>query len=162
MGQLITVSIKPPEGVNVIVGQSHFIKTVEDIYEAIVNTAPHLEFGVAFAESSGPRLIRKEGNNEEMINLAVDYVSQIGCGHIFVVCLRKGYPINILNALKQVPEVATIYCASANPLLFVIYEEGEQRALLGVADGLKPLGVEDEVRVKERINFLRKIGYKKG
>ncbi len=162
MGNLITVSIRPPEGVNVIVGQSHFIKTVEDIYEAIMNTAPHLEFGIAFAESSGPRLIRKEGNNEEMIKLAIDYVAQIGCGHVFVVCLKKGYPINILNALKQVPEVTTIYCASANPLLFVIYEEGDQRALLGVADGLKPLGIEDESKVQERIRFLRQIGYKRG
>jgi len=162
MGNILTVEIRPPEGVNIIVGQSHFIKTVEDIYEAIMNTAPNIEFGIAFCESSGPRLIRKDGNNDEMINLAVEYASKIACGHIFVICLRKGYPINILNAIKNVPEVVSIYCASANPMLFIVYEDGERRALLGVSDGLKPLGVEDETKVRERINFLRKIGYKRG
>ena len=162
MGSISTVEIRPPEGINVIVGQSHFIKTVEDIYEAIVTTAPHLEFGIAFCESSGPRLIRRDGNNQELINLATEYARQIGGGHVFVICLRKGYPINILNAIKQVPEVVGIYCASANPLLFIIYEEGDRRALLGVSDGLKPLGVEDEEKIMERINFLRKIGYKRG
>ncbi|HLI46097.1 MAG TPA: adenosine-specific kinase [Geobacterales bacterium] len=162
MGDIRTVEIVPPEGVNLIVGQSHFIKSVEDIYEAIMNTAPNIEFGVAFCESSGPRLIRKDGNNKEMIDLAVEYASRIACGHVFVICLRKGYPINILNSIKSVPEVVSIYCASANPLLFVVYEEGERRALLGVSDGLKPLGIEDETKVKDRIAFLRRIGYKRG
>lgn len=162
MGKILTVELKPFEGVNIIVGQSHFIKTVEDIYEAIVTTAPHLKFGVAFCESSGPRLIRRDGNDEEMIKLAIQYAFNLSCGHVFVVCLKQGYPINILNALKNIPEVACIYCATANPVRFIIYEENDMRGILGVCDGYKPLGIEEEKHIKERINFLRKIGYKRG
>ncbi len=162
MGGIIIVDIIPPEGVNVILGQSHFIKTVEDIYEAIVNTSPFIKFGIAFCESSGPRLIRKDGNDEELINLAVNYSKKIGCGHIFIICIKQGYPINILNSIKMIPEVVNIYCATANPIKVIIYEEGEQRGILGICDGFTPLGVEDENKTKERIQFLRKIGYKKG
>lgn len=162
MGGIITVDIRPPEGVNIILGQSHFIKTVEDIYEAIVNTSPFIKLGIAFCESSGPRLIRKDGNDEELINLAVEYSKKIGCGHTFIVCIRQGYPINILNAIKMVPEVVNIYCATANPVKVIVYEEGEQRGILGICDGFSPLGVEDENKIKERIQFLRKIGYKRG
>ncbi|MDT7864980.1 MAG: adenosine-specific kinase [Thermoproteota archaeon] len=162
MGQIVTVDIKPIEGINIILGQSHFIKTVEDIYEAIVNISPFIKFGIAFCESSGPRLIRKDGNDEELINLAVEYAKKIGAGHIFVVCIKQGYPINILNAIKMVPEVVNIYCATANPVKVILYEEGEQRGVLGVCDGFTPLGIEDEDKTKERIQFLRKIGYKRG
>ncbi|MFP3189744.1 MAG: adenosine-specific kinase [Thermoproteota archaeon] len=162
MGSIITVGIKPPKDVNVIIGQSHFIKTVEDIYEAIMNTAPFIKFGIAFCESSGPRLIRRDGNDQNMINLATDYALKLACGHVFVICLTNGYPINILNSIKQVPEVVGIYCATANPILAIIYEESDQRGLLGICDGQTPLGVENEENIKSRIEFLRKIGYKRG
>jgi len=162
MGKFETVKIDPPAGVNIIIGQSHFIKTVEDIYEAIINTSPYIKFGIAFCESSGPRLIRKDGNDESLTKLAVDFAYKIGCGHVFVICLKEGYPINILNPIKQVPEVVNIYCATGNPVLVIVYEEGDQRGIVGICDGYKPLGIEDEEKVKERLMFLRKIGYKRG
>jgi adenosine/AMP kinase len=162
MGKILSYKIQPPKDVNIIIGQSHFIKTVEDIYEAIMNASSNIKFGVAFCESSGPRLIRKDGNDNNLIELAVEYAKNLACGHLFVICIKQGFPINILNNIKNLPEVVNIYCATGNPVLAVIYEEDEQRGLLGVCDGFTPLGVEDEEHVNERITFLRKIGYKRG
>ena len=160
--KLNVVSVVPPEGTNIIVGHSHFIKTVEDIYEAIVSTVPHMKFGLAFCESSGPRLIRREGNDKDLIRLATETALKIGAGHTFVLYIKDGYPINILNALKKVPEVVTLYCATANPVQFIVADTNQGRALLGVVDGGTPSGVESQEDVKERREFLRKIGYKLG
>ena len=140
--------------------RQHFIKTVEDLYEALVGSSPHLRFGVAFCEASGPRLVRRSGNDADLIELATRNAQLIGAGHCFVVLLREGYPVNVLNALKAVPEVCTIYCATANPLEVVIAESDLGRALVGVVDGSPPLGVESEDDVAERMALLRTIGYK--
>ena len=161
MVKLEVVDIPIPEGTNVIIGRSHFIKTVEDIYEALVTSCPGLKFGIAFCEASGKRLVRRDGNDEELIGLATDACLKIGAGHVFVIYMKNGWPINVLNALKNVQEIVSIDAATANPLKVVVADLGEQRALLGVADGFKPLGVETEEDVKERKEFLRKIGYKR-
>jgi adenosine/AMP kinase len=158
--ELLTVPVEKPEDVNVILGQSHFIKTVEDVYEALAGSAPHLRFGVAFCESSGPRLVRRAGNDEELVDLAVRNALAIGAGHSFVVLLRGGYPVNVLNALKHVPEVCRLYCATANPLEVVVAETGPGRAILGVVDGGRPEGVETDDDVAERKALLRRLGYK--
>jgi uncharacterized protein len=155
------VPIDKPEDVNVILGQSHFIKTVEDVYEALVGTSPHLRFGVAFNEASGPRLVRRDGNDDELVELATRTVLAIGAGHVFAVFLREGFPVNVLNQLKAVPEVCRIFCATANPLSAVVGEEGDGRAVLGVIDGQSPLGVETEEDVAARRDLLRTIGYKR-
>jgi adenosine/AMP kinase len=155
------VDIPVPEGTNVIIGRSHFIKTVEDIYEAIVTSCPAIKFGVAFCEASGKRLVRRDGNDEEMIKLATEACMKFGAGHVFVIYLKGGWPINVLNALKHVQEIVSIDAATANPVKVVVADMGEQRALFGVADGFKPLGVETEEDVRERKEFLRKIGYKR-
>ena len=154
------VAIEKPDDLNVVIGQAHFIKTVEDLYEALVGTSPHLRFGVAFCEASGPRLVRRSGNDDELMELATRNAQLIGAGHCFVVLLREGYPVNVLNALKVVPEVCTIYCATANPVEVVIAESELGRAVVGVVDGSPPLGVETDEDVAERKALLRRIGYK--
>lgn len=158
--QLKIVKIVPPEGTNIIIGQSHFIKTTEDIYELFVTTAPHIKFGLAFCESSGPRLVRREGNDQELVNLATKYALDIGAGHVFVIVIKGGYPINVLNALKNIQEVVGIYCATANPIEIIVAETELGRGILGIIDGGSPLGVEKEDDIKARRDFLRKIGYK--
>lgn len=158
---LHTVRLEVPEGGNIIAGQSHFIKTVEDIYEALVNTAPHLKFGVAFNEASGPRLIRADGNDEGLREIAIRNAQAVGAGHFFVVALREGFPINIKNTLQAVPEVCAIFCATANPVELVVAESEQGRGVLGVIDGETPLGVETEADARARHGFLRKIGYKR-
>lgn len=157
------VDVPIPKGVNVIIGQSHFIKTVEDLYEAIVNSVPNAKFGIAFCEASGKRLIRHEGNDQELRQMAIDVAKRIGAGHVFVIYLRDAWPINVLNAIKHVTEVVTIYAATANPLSIIVAEIGpERRGVVGVVDGHSPLGVEGEAEARERKEFLRKIGYKLG
>ncbi len=158
--ELQSVRIEKPEDVNLILGQSHFIKTVEDLHEALVGASPGLRFGIAFCESSGPRLVRRSGNDDELVNQAVEAAQAIGAGHSFIVFLREGFPINVLNAVKMVPEVCRIYCATANPLEVVVAETEQGRAILGVVDGESPLGVETEKDVEERKALLRRFGYK--
>ena len=145
---------------NVVLGQSHFIKTVEDVYEALAGSSPHLRFGLAFCEASGPCLVRRAGNDDELVELAVQNALAIGAGHLFVVFLREGYPVNVLNALKQVPEVCGIHCATANPVEVILAEGSEGRAVLGVVDGGSPKGVETEEDVAARKALLVQLGYK--
>jgi uncharacterized protein len=158
--QLTTVTIEKSEELNLILGQAHFIKTIEDLYEALIGSSPHLRFGIAFCESSGPRLVRRAGNDEELVELAVRNVLAIGAGHSFLVFLREGYPVNVLNQVKQVPEVCRIFCATANPVEVVLTETEQGRAILGVVDGATPLGVETEEDAAARHDLLRTIGYK--
>jgi adenosine/AMP kinase len=158
--ELHAVPIEKPDDLNVIIGQAHFIKTVEDVHEALVGTSPHLRFGVAFCEASGPCLIRRTGNDDELIALATRNAQAIAAGHTFVVLLREGYPVNVLNQLKQVPEVCSIFCASANRVEVVVAETDLGRGIVGVIDGLVPAGVETDEDVVERKGLLRAIGYK--
>jgi len=155
------VPVKIPEGANVIIGRSHFIKTVEDIYEVLVTSVPGIRFGLAFNEASGKRLVRYEGNDEELTRAAVDAALSIGAGHTFVLFIRNAYPINVLNQLKSVQEVVSIYVATGNPVQVLVAETDQGRAVVGVVDGYTPLGVEGDEDKKERHGFLRKIGYKK-
>ncbi|MCD6458793.1 MAG: adenosine-specific kinase [Thermoproteales archaeon] len=155
------VQMQMPEGTNIIIGISHFIKTVEDLYETLITHVPGIKFGIAFCEASGDRLIRFEGNDEELIKSAIENAQKIGAGHSFVILLKNAWPINVVNAIKNVQEVLTIICATANPVQVIIAETSQGRAIIGVIDGYKPLGVEDEEKRKERMEFLRKIGYKK-
>ncbi|MGA2149204.1 MAG: adenosine-specific kinase [Bryobacteraceae bacterium] len=159
--ELKLVPLEIPEGVNLILGQSHFIKTVEDVYEAMVNTVPSSKFAVAFNEASGPCLTRADGNDPAMRELAVRNASAIGAGHIFVVAMRDGYPINVLGRIKDVPEVCGIYCATANPAEAVIAESELGRGVLGVIDGAVPKAVEAPEDAEKRRAFLRTIGYKR-
>jgi hypothetical protein len=154
------VAIAKPDDVNLVLGQSHFIKTVEDVYEALAGSSPQLRFGLAFCESSGPCLVRRAGNDDELVQHAVQNALAVGAGHSFVVFLREGFPVNVLNALKQVPEVCRIYCATANPVEVVVAETGQGRAILGVVDGSPPKGVESEDDVAARKALLRQLGYK--
>ena len=154
------VKIEVPEGCNVIVGQAHFIKTVEDLYEALVNSVPGIKFGIAFCEASGKRLVRVEGNDKELVGLAAEYAKVIGAGHSFIIFIKNAYPINVLKYIKQVPEVVRIFAATANPLEILIAETEQGRGIIGVVDGFKPVGIEKEEDAKERKEFLRKIGYK--
>jgi len=154
------VKMETPEGCNLILGQSHFIKTVEDLYEAMITSTPTVKFGLAFCESSGERLVRVEGNDEGLKEAAADNALRLGCGHSFVILMRDAFPINVLNQIKGVPEVCTIYAATANPLEVVVAETEQGRGMLGVIDGHPPLGVEDEEGVRWRKEFLRKFGYK--
>jgi len=156
-----TYKIVVSEGENLILGMSHFIKTVEDVYEIMVNTSPALKFGVAFCEASQDRLVRSDGNDADLIARAETYAYDIGAGHSFVIIMREGYPINILPALKQCREIVNLFCATANPVEVLIAETDQGRAILGVVDGFTPTGVEEEKHKKERIQFLRKIGYKR-
>jgi len=158
--ELKVVKMETPEGCNIILGQSHFIKTVEDVYEAMATSTPTVRFGLAFCESSGERLVRVEGNDEELKKTAAENALSLGCGHSFVVLMREAYPINVLNQLKAVPEVCTIYAATANPLEVVVAETEQGRGVLGVIDGQRPVGVEGEDGIRWRKEFLRKIGYK--
>ncbi len=155
------VQIDIPHGVNVIIGQSHFIKTVEDLYEALVTSVPGIKFGLAFCEASGKRLVRYDGNDEELRRLAIDAAMKIGAGHVFVIYIRDAWPINVLNAVKSVQEVTRIYAATANPLQVIVGKTDQGRAVLGVVDGFTPLGVEGEEDIRERREFLRRIGYKR-
>ena len=157
---LLVVPVDNPEGLNVIWGQSHFIKTVEDLHEALVGATPQIRFGVAFCEASGPRLVRRSGNDEGLVKLAADNALRVGAGHCFVVFLREAFPVNVLNAIKQVPEVCRIFCATSNPLSVVVGVSEEARAILGVLDGSSPLGIETDADVAERKALLRSIGYK--
>ena len=158
--ELRTVRIEKPEDLNFILGHSHFIKTVEDLHEALVQAGAHLRFGLAFCESSGPCLIRRSGNDAELVDLAVANAGAIGAGHSFIVFLEGGFPVSVLNAVKNVPEVCRIFCATANPVEVVVAETEQGRAILGVVDGGSPLGVETEQDVAERKALLRRFGYK--
>ena len=159
--ELTTVALELPENGNLIVGQTHFIKSVEDLYEAIVNTVPQMKFGVAFNEASGACLTRVDGNDEELQQLAVRNATAVGAGHLFVIALREGYPINVLGRIKDVPEVCTIFCATANPVEVVVVGTAQGRGVLGVIDGAPPKGVETEQDAAWRRGLLRKIGYKR-
>ena len=158
--EFLTVKIEKPEDANVILGQSHFIKTIDDVYEALVGSSPHLRFGIAFCEASGPCLVRRAGNDEDLIALAVKNATAIGAGHSFVVFLREGFPVNVLNQLKQVSEVCHIFCATANPVEVIVVQTELGRGIAGVVDGASPLGVETEKDVAARHDLLRRIGYK--
>ncbi|MFQ5711459.1 MAG: adenosine-specific kinase [Candidatus Geothermarchaeales archaeon] len=158
--ELKVVKIEIPEGCNIIVGQSHFIKTVEDLYEALVNTVPGIKFGIGFVESSGECLIRHEGNDGDLRKLAIDAALKLSAGHAFVILVKNAYPINLLQRIKAVPEVCTIFCATANPVEALIAETNQGRGIIGVVDGFKTKGVEGEEGIKWRKEFLRKIGYK--
>ena len=158
--EMKVIRIDVPEGANLILGQSHFIKTVEDIHEAIVGTVPNAKFGIAFNESSGPCLVRISGNDQELSNLAGKVALELGAGHSFVIFLKDAYQINVLNRIKTVPEVCSIYAATANPLQVVIAETGQGRGIMGVIDGSKPKEIETAKDVEDRKSFLRKIGYK--
>ncbi len=157
---ITSVAIEKPEDVNIILGQSHFIKTIEDLYEAIVQTNPAMRFGIAFCEASGPALIRWVGNDAELLELAKGNANRIGAGHSFLICMRDGYPINILNQIKSVPEVACIFCATSNPVDVLLADNGRGRGIVGVIDGYKSAGIETEENIRERSQLLRKIGYK--
>lgn len=159
--ELKAIRLTIPEGGNIIVGQSHFIKTVEDIYEAIVNTSAHIQFGIAFNEASGDCLTRFDGNDDSLAQNAIRNATAIGAGHVFVVAMRNGFPINVLGRIQAVPEVVNIYCASANPLELIVAETEQGRGVLGVVDGSSPKGVETESHVKARTELLQKFGYKR-
>ncbi len=154
------VKIEVPKDCNVVLGMAHFIKTAEDLYEALVNSVPDIKFGIGFCESSGPCLVRCEGNDEELKNLASRHALDLACGHCFIIFMKKAYPINVLNKIKQVPEVCSIYAATANPLQVVIAESDQGRGILGVIDGMRSKGMETEKDAQARRDFLRKIGYK--
>ncbi|MFQ5815998.1 MAG: adenosine-specific kinase [Candidatus Hydrothermarchaeaceae archaeon] len=159
--ELKTVKIEKPDDTNMILGQSHFIKTVEDLYEAMVNSVPGAKFGLAFCESSGPCLVRVDGNDEELKSIASKNAYALAAGHTFLIIMRDAYPLNVLNAVKNVPEVCGIYCATANDVEVVVAETEQGRGVMGVIDGMKSRGIEKESDVKERKEFLRKIGYKR-
>ncbi|MGF6600026.1 adenosine-specific kinase [Paraburkholderia sp. BL10I2N1] len=159
--QLLTMAVDKPEDMNFILGQSHFIKSVEDIHEAMVGTVPGIRFGLAFCEASGKRLIRSSGTDAGLIELARRNAMTIGAGHSFIIFLGDGfYPVNVLNAIKAVPEVCRIFCATANPTQIVVAEMEQGRGIMGVVDGFTPLGVETEEDVQWRKDLLRQIGYK--
>jgi len=162
MLDLKTLKIDVPKDCNVILGTAHFIKTVEDLYEAMVNSVPNIKFGIGFCESSGPCLVRCEGNDEELTRLASEKAFEIACGHSFIIFVKNAYPINVLDKIRKVPEVCTIHAATANPLEVVIAETEQGRGILGVIDGFRSKGVETEEDVKARKEFLRRIGYKLG
>jgi adenosine/AMP kinase len=154
------VELEVPEGCNLILGQSHFIKTVDDLYEAIVNTVPQAEFGLAFAEASGDLLVRWAGNNEELASLAAKEILEMACGHSFLIYLINAFPINVIQRIKSVPEVVNLFCATANPVQVIIAETNQGRGVLGVIDGSSPEEIETEKDALERRKFLRDIGYK--
>jgi uncharacterized protein len=158
--ELLVVPIDKPADMNVIVGQAHFIKTIEDLHEALVGISPHLRFGVAFCEASGLRLVRRSGNDDELVEIATANAVAIGAGHCFVILLREGYPVNVLNAVKQVPEVCRIFAATANRVEAIVAETELGRAIVGVVDGEPPLGVETSADVADRVHLLRALGYK--
>lgn len=157
-----TVKIDPPKDCNIILGMAHFIKTAEDLYEAMVNSVPNIKFGIGFCESSGPCLVRHEGNDIDLQRSAAEKAFEIACGHSFLIYIKDAYPLNVLDKIKKVPEVCTVYAATANPLEVIIAETAQGRGIIGVVDGSKSKGIETEADVKERRQFLRKIGYKLG
>lgn len=159
--ELTLVPLEIPEGGNIIVGQTHFIKSVEDIYEAVVNTVPQIKFGIAFNEASGPCLTRVDGNDDALKAMAERNASALAAGHVFVVAMKEGYPINVLGRIKDVPEVCSIFCATANPVQVVVAESEQGRGVVGVIDGFPPKGVETPGDVEKRRGFLRTIGYKR-
>jgi adenosine/AMP kinase len=159
--ELKLVGVANPAEFNVILGQSHFVKTVEDLYEALVQASPGIRFGLAFCESSGPCLIRADGTDPELKELAVRNAEAIGAGHSFLVFLRNAYPVNVLDAVKACPEVCRVFCATANPVQVVVAESEQGRGILGVIDGYSPRGVEDEAAARARYDLLREIGYKR-
>jgi hypothetical protein len=154
------VKMDVPDGCSIILGQAHFIKTVEDLYEALVNSVPNIRFGLAFCESSGPCLVRFEGNDDELKNYAKENALALGCGHSFLIYMKNAYPLNTLDKIKEVPEVCSIYAATANPLEVIVAETEQGRGVLGVIDGLKSKGIETREDIRKRMEFLRKIGYK--
>jgi adenosine/AMP kinase len=159
--ELKLVPMEIPEGGNIIVGQTHFIKSVEDIYEAVVNTVPQMKFGIAFNEASGPCLTRVDGNDDALKAMAQRNASALAAGHVFVLAMKEGYPINVLGRIKDVPEVCSIFCATANPVQVVVAESEQGRGVAGVIDGFPPKGVETAADVEKRRGFLRTIGYKR-
>jgi len=158
--ELSVVPIENPNGLNVIIGQAHFIKAVEDLHEALAGSSPHLRFGIAFCEASGPCLIRRSGNDDELVELAGRNAEAVGTGHSFLIFLREGFPLNVLNAVKAVPEVCAVYCATANPVEVLVVQSDLGRGIVGVVDGLPPAGIETDGDVAERKDLLRRIGYK--
>jgi hypothetical protein len=160
MVEIFSVKVDNPAEYNIIFGQSHFIKTVEDVHEALVNTVPGIKFGVAFCEASAKCLVRWSGTDDEMVELAKKNANEVGCGHTFFIFLREAFPINVLKAVQAVPEVCSIFCATANPLEVVIADNGTGRGVLGVIDGAKPAGMEGDEDREWRVKFLRDIGYK--
>lgn len=159
--ELKTVKIEKTEDINIVIGQSHFIKTIEDIYEAMITSAPNIKFGVGFCESSGPCLVRIEGNDDGLRKLAGKNALNLSCGHSFIIMMKNAFPINVLNAVKNISEVCGVYCATANDVEVIVAETEKGRGILGVVDGEKSKGIESENDVKERKEFLRKIGYKR-
>jgi adenosine/AMP kinase len=159
--EIKVVALEFPEGANIILGQSHFIKTIEDLYEILISSAPGIRFGLAFCEASGPCLIRSDGNDDILKAAAVKMAGDVGAGHSFVIVMTDGFPINVLNAVKACPEVCGIYCATANPVEVVVAETTLGRGVLGVIDGESPKGLESAEDVEARRGFLRKIGYKR-
>jgi len=157
-----TVKVDMPQDCNVIVGMAHFIKTIEDLHEALVNSVPSIKFGIGFCESSGPCLVRHEGNDDELRRLAAEKAFEMSCGHSFIIFLRNAYPINVLDKIKNVPEVCTIYAATSNPLVVIVAQTEQGRGIIGVVDGLASKGVETAAEIEKRKDFLRKIGYKLG
>ncbi len=160
--EMLTVKIEKPEDANVILGHSHFIKTVEDLHEVLVNAVPGIEFGLAFCESSGPALVRASGTKDELIEIAKKNALALSAGHVFIIILGNAYPINVLNSIKAVPEVCRIFCATANPVEVVLAETKLGRGVLGVIDGVRTKGIETEKDVAERMALLRRFGYKLG
>ncbi len=158
--KLDIVTVENPDSKNFIIGQSHFIKTVEDLHEALVTAVPNIQFGLAFCEASGPKLVRTSGTSGKMIKLAAENALNIGCGHVFVIFLENAFPINVLNAVKMVPEVVNIYCATANSAEIIVVRTDAGGAVLGIVDGGSPVGIEKEEDVEERKTILRKYGYK--
>lgn len=158
--EIITVKLEIPGDCNVILGQTHFIKTAEDLYELIATTVPQAEFGIAFTEASGPCLIRTEGNNSELVDTCARNLEAIGAGHVFCILLKNAFPVNILNQVKNCPEVCGIFCATANPVEVIVAESSQGKGILGVIDGFPPRGVEGPADKAQRREFLRKIGYK--
>jgi uncharacterized protein len=158
--EIESVAIEIPEGCNIILGQTHFIKTIEDLYEIMATTVPQAEFGIAFTEASGPCLIRTEGNDHELVNICIQNLQKMGAGHVFCILLKNAFPINVLNQIKNCPEVCHIFCATANPVEVIVASSSLGKGVLGVIDGFSPKGIETAEDKAHRKEFLRKIGYK--
>jgi uncharacterized protein len=157
---LKTVRVQIPSGANIILGQTHFIKTAEDLYEILAGSSPHIKFGLAFTEASGPCLIRHEGNDDNLTKVAISILQEIGAGHVFAILIREAFPINVLNSIKMCPEVCRIFCATANPLEVIVAETEQGRGIMGVVDGSSPAGVEQDSDKAARKTMLRNFGYK--
>ncbi|HHT9116289.1 MAG: adenosine-specific kinase [Planctomycetes bacterium] len=158
--EIKTVALEIPESANIIIGQTHFIKTAEDLYEVMVNAVPGIKFGVAFCEASGPCLVRAEGNDSALKEIAIRNAANIAAGHTFVILIKEAFPVNVLNSIKTCPEVCSVFCATANPVQVIVAETEQGRGIMGVIDGYRPKGVETEKDIQNRKQFLRKIGYK--